>query len=72
MAAVGLAQNFSAVKSLVTTGIQKGHMKLHLLNVMNQLGATPSQIEKGKEYFSDKVVSFSSVRSFLDSIKHLQ
>ena len=72
MAAVGLAQNFSAVKSLVTTGIQKGHMKLHLLNVLNQLGATVSQIEKSKEYFSDKVVSFSCVRNYLDSIKHLQ
>ncbi len=71
MAAVGLAQNFSAVKSLVTTGIQRGHMKLHLLNVLNQLGASATQIEKGKEYFQDKVVSFSAVRNFLDSIKHI-
>ena len=68
MAAVGLAQNFGAVKSLVTTGIQKGHMKLHLLNILNQLNATPEQIEKGKEYFSDKVVSFTAVRSFLESM----
>jgi hydroxymethylglutaryl-CoA reductase len=44
MASVGLAQNFSAVKSLITTGIQKGHMKLHLLNVLNQLGADQNQI----------------------------
>lgn len=65
IAATGLAQNFSAVKSLVTTGIQKGHMKLHLLNILNQLGATPDQIEKGKSYFSDKVVSYSAVRNFL-------
>lgn len=65
MAAVGLAQNFGAVKSLVTTGIQKGHMKLHLLNIMNSLNATPNQIEKGKEYFSDKTVSFTAVRNFL-------
>lgn len=71
IAAVGLAQNFSAVKSLVTTGIQKGHMKLHLLNILNQLGATPDQIEKGKDYFSDKVVSFTAVRSFIDSLNHL-
>lgn len=70
MAAVGLAQNFSAVKSLVTTGIQKGHMKLHLLNIMNSLNATPSQIEKGKEFFSDKTVSFTAVRNFLtDSVQ---
>lgn len=65
MAAVGLAQNFGAVKSLVTTGIQKGHMKLHLLNILNQLNATPEQIEQGKIYFSDKVVSFTAVREFL-------
>lgn len=67
IAAVGLAQNFGAVKSLVTTGIQKGHMKLHLLNIMNQLGANPEQIEEGKEFFSDKVVSFTAVRNFLQS-----
>lgn len=72
MAAVGLAQNFSAVKSLVTTGIQKGHMKLHLLNVMNQLGATPEQIEIGKIHFSDKVVSYTGVRNFLQSITNHQ
>ncbi|HXH30194.1 MAG TPA: hydroxymethylglutaryl-CoA reductase, degradative [Bacteriovoracaceae bacterium] len=67
IAAVGLAQNFGAVKSLVTTGIQKGHMKLHLLNILNQLNATPQQIEQGKYFFSDKVVSFTAVRSFLSS-----
>jgi hydroxymethylglutaryl-CoA reductase len=72
IAAVGLAQNFGAVKSLVTTGIQKGHMKLHLLNVFNQLGATSVQIEKGKEYFADKVVSFTAVRDFLELTKQLQ
>ena len=33
IAAVGLAQNFGAIRSLVTTGIQKGHMKMHLLNI---------------------------------------
>ena len=72
IAAVGLAQNFGAVKSLVTTGIQKAHMKLHLLNVFNQLGATSVQIEKGKEYFSDKVVSFTAVRDYLELTKQLQ
>lgn len=72
MASVGLAQNFGAVKSLVTTGIQKGHMKLHLLNIMNQLNATPEQIEKGKHYFSDKVVSFTAVRNFLNSTTTVQ
>ena len=44
--ATGLAQNFAAIKSLVTSGIQKGHMKMHLLNVLNQLGASPKQKKK--------------------------
>jgi hydroxymethylglutaryl-CoA reductase len=69
MAAVGLAQNFGAVKSLVTTGIQKGHMKLHLLNILNQLDASPVEIEKGKLHFLDKVVSFTGVRDFLKSTR---
>ena len=36
-AAVGLANNFSAIRSLVTVGIQKGHMKMHLLNILENL-----------------------------------
>lgn len=69
MAAVGLAQNFGAVKSLVTTGIQKGHMKLHLLNILNQFDATQDEIEKAKVHFSDKVVSFTGARDFINSIR---
>ena len=69
MAAVGLAQNFGAVKSLVTTGIQKGHMKLHLLNILNQLDANQDEIERGKDYFSNKVISFTGVRDFLKMIR---
>ncbi len=65
MAATGLAQNFGAVKSLVTTGIQKGHMKLHLLNILNQLNASEEQIQRAKEHFTDKVISFTEVRNFL-------
>jgi hydroxymethylglutaryl-CoA reductase len=72
MASVGLSQNFGAVRSLVTTGIQKGHMKLHLLNILNQLGATSEQRELGKIYFSDKIVSFTAVRNFLNSLNHSQ
>ncbi|MFY7994259.1 MAG: hydroxymethylglutaryl-CoA reductase, degradative [Bacteriovoracaceae bacterium] len=66
-ACMGLAQNFGAVKSLVTTGIQKGHMKLHLLNILTRLGADDNQVEEAKIFFSDKVVSFTEVRNFLQS-----
>jgi len=41
MAAVGLAQNFSALRALVTDGIQKGHMTLHARSVVKAAGATP-------------------------------
>jgi hydroxymethylglutaryl-CoA reductase len=66
VAAVGLAQNFGAVRSLVTTGIQHGHMKMHLTNILNHLGATAPQAEAAQQYFCDKTVSFSAVREFLE------
>ena len=69
VACVGLAQNFSAVKSLVTTGIQKGHMKMHLLNILNQLGATEMEKERTKTYFSDKSISFQAVGEYLKKLR---
>jgi hydroxymethylglutaryl-CoA reductase len=41
MAAVGLAQNFSALRALATEGIQRGHMTLHARSVATAAGATP-------------------------------
>lgn len=64
-ASAGLANNFAAVASLVTTGIQKGHMKLHLSNILTSLDATPEEREKTEAYFSDKTVSIQKVREFL-------
>ena len=59
---VGLAKITGAVRSLVTTGIQKGHMKMHLLNILNQLkGATEEGQEKSNFIFRDKVVSHRDV-----------
>lgn len=72
IAAVGLAQNFGAVRSLVTTGIQKGHMKMHLLNILNQLGANKEESETIKAYFNDKVVSHSAVVEEFKKLKHSQ
>ncbi len=67
IAVVGLAQNFGAVRSLVTSGIQKGHMKMHLGNIFQQLGATEAEIDAGKVFFEHKTVSHSAVRDFLAS-----
>jgi len=69
IAVAGLAQNFAAIKSLVTTGIQKGHMKMHLLNILNHLGANEKEVPETVNYFKDKVVSFSAVRDFLDLMR---
>jgi len=68
IASVGLAQNFSAIRSLVTTGIQRGHMKLHLLNILKQLEATDLEIDNAKIYFRDKVISYKAVREFLKRV----
>lgn len=63
----GLAQNFGALRSLVTSGIQKGHMKMHLLNILNQLNASLDQKEKATEYFKTTAVSHSAVADFLQN-----
>lgn len=67
IAVAGLAQNFAAVRSLVTSGIQKGHMKMHLLNILNQQNATDAQKEKAVAFFKNNTVSFSAVSDFLKS-----
>ena len=72
IAAAGLAQNFGALRSLVTTGIQKGHMKMHLLNILNQLEASKEEIEKIKEYFKDKVVEHSAVVNFFNELRKMK
>jgi hydroxymethylglutaryl-CoA reductase len=46
IAAVGLAQNFSALKALATTGIQKGHMALHAQNIAMMAGAVGDEIDR--------------------------
>ncbi len=68
-AVAGLAQNFSAVRSLITSGIQKGHMKMHLLNILNQLEATESEKKEIVEYFKDKVVSFSAAVEIFSKLR---
>ena len=69
IAVVGLAQNFAAVRSLVTTGIQRGHMKMHLTNILNHLHATPEEATAAVAFFDHKMVSFTAVRTFLDDFR---
>jgi hydroxymethylglutaryl-CoA reductase len=68
-ATMGLANNFSAVRSLTTKGIQAGHMKMHLNNILNQLNASDEDKKKAREYFKDKTVSYAGVEQYLESLK---
>ncbi|MEO0526969.1 MAG: hydroxymethylglutaryl-CoA reductase, degradative [Bacteroidota bacterium] len=61
VAVAGLAQNFAALRSLVTTGIQQGHMKMHLLNILNQMGATEVEKETLVDYFKHHTASHNTV-----------
>ena len=69
IAVAGLAQNFSALRSLITTGIQKGHMKMHLLNILNQLNANDTQKIAAINYFKTEQVSIQAVQKFLKKNK---
>lgn len=67
-AVAGLAQNFAALRSLVTTGIQKGHMRMHLGNILNQLNANASQKNAAEIYFKEHTASFKAVKEYLETL----
>ena len=67
LAVAGLASNFGAVKALVSVGIQQGHMKMHLSNIMNQLQIPEEKRAQIQVYFQDKTVSFSAVEEYWKS-----
>ncbi|MDA3866952.1 MAG: hypothetical protein PF489_09445 [Salinivirgaceae bacterium] len=66
-AAAGLANNFAAVAALVSTGIQHGHMKLHLNNILMSENATQEQRRLAKKWFANRTVSVQAVRAFLQN-----
>lgn len=68
-AVCGLAQNFAALHSLVTTGIQAGHMKMHLVNMLEQIGANDAEKLLLREAFQNKTPSFSGLREELDKMR---
>ena len=68
-AVAGLAQNFAAIKSLITTGIQHGHMKMHLINILNQHKASEKEKEKAIEYFKTNMVSHLTVDLFINKLR---
>lgn len=70
MATAGLAQNFAALRALTTKGIQHGHMKMHLMNILNQLGATESEKKEIATYFDGKTVSHAAVVEKYKALKN--
>ncbi len=69
VAVAGLAQNFSALRSLTTVGIQKGHMKMHLLNILNQFHATNDEKKHLIEYFKTHIVTYSAVAEAIQNLR---
>lgn len=69
VAVAGLAQNFAAIRSLVTTGIQQGHMKMHLMNILNQQNANMEEKGELVDYFKYHTVTHSSVIEQLEKLR---
>ena len=69
VAVAGLAQNFAALRSLITTGIQQGHMKMHLMNILNQHQATEKEKTEMVEFFTHHTITHSSVIEQLEKMR---
>jgi len=70
VAVAGLAQNFGALKSLTTTGIQEGHMKMHLMNILNQFEATTEEKIQLVKHFKTNVVTHSAVVEAIEKLRN--
>lgn len=71
IAAVGLAQNFSAVKAIVTEGIQKGHMSLHAKTLAKQAGANENEIDEVvKKLKSKGKINIEEAKLILDNLRN--
>ena len=69
VAVAGLAQNFGALRSLTTSGIQEGHMKMHLNNILNQLEATAEERIAVRKHFKHEVVTHSGAVNFIENLR---
>ena len=70
VAVAGLAQNFAALRSLTTTGIQQGHMKMHLMNILNQFNATEEERKQVVKHFEKNTVTHSAVVDYLEKLRN--
>ena len=69
VAVAGLAQNFAALRSLTTTGIQEGHMKMHINNILNQFQTTEEERKWIKMHFEKNMISHAAVVDFIENLR---
>ncbi len=69
VAVAGLAQNFAALRSLTTTGIQEGHMKMHLMNILNQFEANEEEKKTIVNHFKTNIVTHSAVVEQIEKLR---
>jgi hydroxymethylglutaryl-CoA reductase len=69
VAVTGLAQNFAALRSLTTTGIQEGHMKMHINNILNQFETSDAERKLIKKHFENNTISHASVVEFIENLR---
>ncbi|RSN78034.1 hydroxymethylglutaryl-CoA reductase, degradative [Candidatus Methanodesulfokora washburnensis] len=70
MVAVGLAQNFAALRALATEGIQAGHMKLHARNIAMAAGATPDIVDEVVErMLREKTIRIDVAKRIIEEIR---
>jgi len=70
LAAVGLAQNFAALRALATEGIQRGHMELHARSLALAVGAKGDEVDKVVEIMlKEGKISMSRAREILEEIR---
>ncbi|MEM4348608.1 MAG: hydroxymethylglutaryl-CoA reductase, degradative [Candidatus Anstonellaceae archaeon] len=69
MASVGLAQNFAALRALVTEGIQKGHMELHARNIAISAGASDKLADRvAQRMVLEKNISLSRAKEIIKEL----
>jgi len=69
MGAVGLAQNFAALRALATEGIQRGHMKLHARNLAVMAGATGDLIEEvARRMIEEGKITFPRAKELVEEL----
>ena len=69
MGAVGLAQNFAALRALASEGIQRGHMKLHATNIAQSAGATGKLIDiVAAKMVEERKIRFDRAKELIEEL----